>query len=99
MKLSCEAIWPAIPGWVPRGRNSLERCHSQRGLGTRVEEEVQLNETMEDLNETRRELDQVKETLARTKEDRDMWDSLLEDCKRKQGQEIERLRQEYKERS
>ena len=79
MKLSREAIWPAI--WVPRGRNSLERCLSQRGLGTRVQEEVQLNETMEDLNETRRELDQVKETVARTKEDRDMWAVCLRTAK------------------
>ena len=31
-----------------------------------VEEEVQTNETTEDLNETRHELDRVKETLART---------------------------------
>ena len=43
---------------------------------------------MEDLNETRR--DQVKETLARSEEDRDMWGRLLEDSKRKQGQEIGR---------
>ena len=28
-----------------------------------------------------------------------MWRKLFEDCNKKQGQEIERLRQEYKERS
>ena len=32
-------------------------------------------------------------------EDRDMWRKLFEGCNKKQGQEIERLRQEYKERS
>ena len=28
-----------------------------------------------------------------------MWRKLFEDCNKKQGQEIERLRQDYKERS
>ena len=37
-----------------------------------VEEEVQTNETMEDLNETRAELDRARKVLARTQEDRDM---------------------------
>ena len=32
-------------------------------------------------------------------DDRDMWKILFEDCNKKQGQEIERLRQDYKERS
>ena len=33
------------------------------------------------------------------KEDRDMWRKMFEDCNTKQGQEIERLRQDYKEQS
>ena len=32
-------------------------------------------------------------------EDRDMWKKLFEDCNKKQGEEIERLRREYKEQS
>ena len=31
-------------------------------------------------------------------DDRDMWKRLFEDCKKKQNEEIERLRQEFKER-
>ena len=72
----------------------------------RVEEKVQTNETMQDLNatmqemeKTRRELDQVTKIMLSVEEDRDMRKKLFEDCKKKQGQEIERLRQEYKERS
>ena len=72
----------------------------------RVEEEVQTNETMQDLNgtmqeleKTRRELDQVTKTMLSVEEDRNMWKKLFEDCTKKQSQEIERLRQEYKERS
>ena len=57
----------------------------------RVEEEAQENETMKDLSET-------KETLLRTEEDRDMWMRLFKDCKNTQGEEIKRLRQDYKER-
>ena len=73
---------------------------------TRVEEEVQTNETMQDLNgtieeleNTRRELDEMTKTKLSTEEDRDMWKRLFEDCNKKQGEEIERLRREYKERS
>ena len=69
----------------------------------RVEEEVQTNEprqdlngTIEELEKTRRELDQVPKTMLTVEEDRDMWKKLFEDCTKKQGQEIERLRQEYK---
>ena len=69
----------------------------------RVEEEVQTNETMQDLNgtieeleKTRRELDQVTKTLLSVEEDRDLWKKLFEDCTKKQGQEIERLRQNIK---
>ena len=46
----------------------------------RVEEEVQTNETMQDLNgtmqeleKTLRELDQVTKTMLSVEEDRDMW--------------------------
>ena len=73
---------------------------------SRVEEEVQTNETMQDVNETleelekvRKELDEMTKTMLSTENDRDMWKRLFEDCSKKQGQEMERLRQEYKERS
>ena len=69
---------------------------------TRVEEEVQTNETMQDLNgtveeleKTRRELDEMTKTSR--EEDRDMWKKQFEDCNKKQAEEIERLRREYKE--
>ena len=72
----------------------------------RVEEEVQTNETMQDLNgtieeveKTRRELDEMTKTMLSTEKDRDMWKILFEDCNQKQGEEIERLMREYKERS
>ena len=72
----------------------------------RVEEEVQTNETMQDLNgttieeleKTRRELDEMTKTMLSTKEDKVMWKRLFEDCNKKQGEKIERLRREYKER-
>ena len=38
-------------------------------------------------------------SMLQMEEDRDTWRKLFEDCNKKQGQEIERLRQEYKERS
>ena len=70
------------------------------------EEEVQTNETMQDLNgtieeleKTRRELDEMTKTMLSTEEDRDTWKKLFEDCNKKQGEEIERLGREYKERS
>ena len=65
----------------------------------RVEEEVQTNETMQDLNEAKKELERVTKTLLSVEEDRDMWKRLFEDCNMKQGEEIERLMREYKERS
>ena len=72
----------------------------------RVEEEVQTNETMQDLNETteelektRRELDEMTKTMLNIEEEMDMWKKLFEDCNKKQGEEIERLRREYKQRS
>ena len=72
----------------------------------KVEEKVQTNETMQDLNGTteeleksRRELDEMTKTMLSIEEDRDMWKKLFEDCNKKQGEEIERLRREYKQRS
>ena len=72
----------------------------------RVEEGVQTNETMQDLNgtieeldKTRRELDEMTKTMLSTEEDRDMWKKLFEDCNKKQGEEMEGLRREYKQRS
>ena len=41
----------------------------------------------------------MTKTMLITEEDRDMWKRLFEDCNKKQGQEIERLKQDYKERS
>ena len=38
-------------------------------------------------------------TMLIMEEDRDMWKRLFEDCNKKQGEEIERLRRDYKERS
>ena len=72
----------------------------------RVEVEVQtketvqyLNGTIEELEKTRRELDKITKTMLSMEEDRDMWKRLFKDCNKKQGEEIERLRREYKERS
>ena len=72
----------------------------------RVEEEVQTNETMQDLKGTieeleksRRELDEMTKTMLSTEEDRDTWKRLFEGFKKKKGVEKERLRREYKERS
>ena len=72
----------------------------------RVEEEVQLNETMQDLNgkkdeleKTKKELDEMTKTMLSMEEDRDMWKKLFEDCNKKQGEERECLRREYKEKS
>ena len=69
-------------------------------------EEVQTNETLQDLNgtmqeleTTRKELDQVTKTMLSVEEDRDMWKRLFENWNKKQSEEIERLRREYKERS
>ena len=72
----------------------------------RVEQGVQTNQTMQDLDgmkdeleRTRKELDEVTKTMLITEDDRDMWKKLFEDCNKKQGEEIERLRRDYKERS
>ena len=41
----------------------------------------------------------MTKTMLTIEEDRDMWKKLFEDCNKKQGKEIERLRREYKQRS
>ena len=53
----------------------------------------------DELEGTRKELDEMTKTLLNTEYDRDMWKRLFEDCNKKQGEEIERLRWDYKERS
>ena len=72
----------------------------------KVAQKVQTNQTMQDLDEmndelksTKKELDEMTESMLQMEEDRDMWRKLFEDCNKKQGQEIERLRQDYKQRS
>ena len=72
----------------------------------KVEQGVQTNRTMQDLDgmkdeleRNRKELDEVTMTMLITEDDRDMWNKLFEDCNKKQGVEIERLRRDYKERS
>ena len=62
-------------------------------------EGVKKNETMKYLSETKDELEMVRKTLLRFEEERDTWKRLFEDCNKKQADEIERLKQEYKERS
>ena len=72
----------------------------------KVGQKVQTNQTMQYLDEmkdelesTKRELDEMTKSMLKMEDDRDMWRRLFEDCNKKQGQEIERLRQDYKERS
>ena len=72
----------------------------------RVEQGVQTNQTMQDLDgikdeleRTRKELDEMTKTMLIMEDDRDMWKRLFEDCNKKQGEEIERLGRDYKERS
>ena len=72
----------------------------------KVEQKLQTDPTMQDLDgmkheleRTRKELDEMTRSMLQMEEDRDMWRTFFEDCNKKQGQEIERLRQEYKERS
>ena len=71
----------------------------------KVEQRLQTNRIMQDLDgmkdeleKTRKELDEVTKTMLSTEEDKDMWKRLFEDCNKKQGEEIERLRRDYKER-
>ena len=70
------------------------------------EQRFQTNQTMQELDgmkdeleRTKRELDEVTKTMLIAEDDRDMWKRLFEDCNKKQGEEIERLRQDYKQRS
>ena len=72
----------------------------------RVEQRAQTNQTMQDLDgmkdeleRTRKELDEITKAMLIKEDDRDMWKILFEDCNQKQGEEIERLRRDYKERS
>ena len=72
----------------------------------KVGQKVQTNQTMQDLDEmkdelesTKKELDEMTKSMLKMEDDRDMWRKLFEDCNKKQGQEIERLRQDYKEQS
>ena len=71
----------------------------------KVERGVQTNRAMQDLDgvedeleRTRRELDEMTKTMLSTEEDRDLWKRLFEDCSKKQCEEIECLRRDYKER-
>ena len=41
----------------------------------------------------------MTKTMLITEDDRDTWKKLFEDCNKKQGEEIERLRRDYKERA
>ena len=52
----------------------------------------------DELEKARKELDEMTKTMLSMEEDKDMWKRLLEDCNKKQGEEIERLRRNYKER-
>ena len=70
------------------------------------QQKFQTNQTMQDLDgmkdeleRTMKELDEVTKTMLIAEDDRDMWKRLFEDCNKKQVEEIERLRQDYKERS
>ena len=72
----------------------------------KLEQGVQTNRTMrdldgmkDDLERIRKDLDEMTKTMLSTEEDRDMWKRLFEDCNKKQGEEIEQLRRDYKERS
>ena len=52
----------------------------------------------DELENTRKELDEMTKTMLSTEEDKDMWKRLFEDCNKKQGEEIDRLRRDYKKR-
>ena len=72
----------------------------------KVKQKVKTNQTMQDLDgmkdeleRTKKELDEMTKSMLMMEDDRDMWRRLFEGCNKKQGQEIERLRQDYKERS
>ena len=70
----------------------------------KVEQGVQTNRTMQhldgmkdELERTRKDLDELTKTMLSKGEERDGWNR-FEDCNKKQGEEIERLRRDYKER-
>ena len=70
----------------------------------KVGQKVQTNQTMQNLDKmndelkrTKKELDEMTKSMLQMEEDRVMWRKMFEDCNKKQGQEIERLRQDYKE--
>ena len=98
------------PGEMPlpsKPKPGLTRMHRAAlpPKRAKVEQGVQTNRTMQDLDgmkdelqKTRKELDEVTRTILSTEEDKYMWKRLFEDCNKKQGEEIERLRREYKER-
>ena len=52
----------------------------------------------DELEKIRKELDEMTRTMLSMEEDRDMWKRLFEECNKKQSEEIERLRRDYKER-
>ena len=71
----------------------------------KVEQGLQTNRTRQDLDgvedelkRTTKELDEMTKAMLITEEDRDMWKILFEECRRKQSEEIERFRRDYKER-
>ena len=72
----------------------------------KVGQKVQTNQTMQDLDgmkdeleRTKKELDEMTKSMLKMEDNRDTWRKLFEDSNKKQGQEFERLRQDYKERS
>ena len=68
----------------------------------RVEQGVQTNQIMQDLDGMKDELERTRKEIFHMSlswKDRDMWKRLFEDCNKKQGEESERLRRDYKERS
>ena len=60
---------------------------------------AKVGQMKDELESTKKELDEMTKSMLKMEDDRDMWRILFEDCNKKQGQEIERLRQDYKERS
>ena len=59
----------------------------------------EINGTKDEPEKTKKELDEMTKTMLSMEEDRDMYKRLFDDCNKKQGEEIERLRREYKKRS
>ena len=65
----------------------------------REEEEVQTNGTVEDITEEGYELYRVRKKNKRTRDERETWRRLFENCNKKQEQELERLWKKQKEKS